>query len=97
MLLNLGSYWLVGFPVAWGLGVALDRGPLGVWVGLVVGLTLCALLLLARYACVSTRRTGEASLCSNVAGNPAARRRSERDHAEVLDSATSRVVEAGTQ
>ena len=42
MLLTLLAYWVIGFPLAYGLGVALGRGP--VWVGLIAGLTVCALL-----------------------------------------------------
>ena len=97
MLLNLGSYWLVGFPVAWVLGVVFDRGPLGIWLGLVAGLTLCALLLLARYACISTQRAGGASICARTGRNPAAGRRSERNRAGALEPAARRVLEAGSQ
>ncbi len=54
-LMNLFSYWAVGFPLAWGLGIALDLGPQSVWFGLVVGLTVCALLLNARWWVISRR------------------------------------------
>jgi len=55
MLLNFASYWLIGFPVAWWLGVVADRGPTGVWIGLVVGLSVCATLLMLRYVRTSAR------------------------------------------
>ncbi len=55
MLLCVFSYWGVGFPLAYGLGVAQQRGPVYVWVGLIAGLTVCALLLCVRYAWLSGR------------------------------------------
>jgi MATE family multidrug resistance protein len=55
MLLNLFSYWGIGFPLAYGLGVARGLGPVYVWVGLIAGLTVCALLLNVRYAVISRR------------------------------------------
>lgn len=96
MLLNLGSYWLVGFPVAWWLGVAAGRGPLGIWVGLIAGLTLCAALLLLRYACVSAVRAGRSSFCERFPGNSARRRRSEAVRAPLAEQA-GRVMELGAQ
>ena len=55
MLLCVFSYWGVGFPLAYGLGVVQQRGPAYVWVGLIAGLTVCALLLSVRYAWLSGR------------------------------------------
>ena len=43
------SYWVVGMPVAWGLAFPLGFGPAGLWLGLCVGLTVAAALLLARF------------------------------------------------
>ena len=55
MALCLFSYWVVGFPMAYVLGVQRGLGPAYVWVGLIAGLSVCALLLLARYRYVSRR------------------------------------------
>lgn len=55
MLLSLLAYWGVGFPLAYGLGVVAGLGPRFVWVGLIAGLTVCALLLNLRYYWVSGR------------------------------------------
>lgn len=55
MVLNVVAYWLVGFPVAWWLGVKAGYGPHGIWTGLIVGLVACALLLGLRYRFVSER------------------------------------------
>lgn len=49
MLICVFSYWLVGFPLAYVLGVSRMLGPVYVWLGLIVGLTVCALLLVTRY------------------------------------------------
>ena len=49
MALNVVAYWLVGFPLAWGLGVAAGHGAPGVWIGLIVALFACAALLSVRY------------------------------------------------
>lgn len=55
MLLNLFAYWGIGFPLAYGLGVVQGLGPVYVWVGLIAGLTVCALLLNLRFAILSGR------------------------------------------
>lgn len=55
MLLSLFAYWGVGFPLAYGMGIALGGGPVQVWVGLIAGLSVCALLLSVRYAWISGR------------------------------------------
>jgi MATE family multidrug resistance protein len=61
MLLNLLAYWGVGFPLAYGLGVVADLGPKSVWVGLIAGLTVCALLLNVRYYWISGRAVRQAA------------------------------------
>ncbi len=43
------SYWVVGMPVAWALAFPLGVGAAGLWLGLCVGLTLAAILLMARF------------------------------------------------
>jgi MATE family multidrug resistance protein len=49
MLLCVFSYWVVGFPLAYFLGIERRLGPIYVWLGLIAGLTVCSLLLLTRY------------------------------------------------
>jgi multidrug resistance protein, MATE family len=53
LVLCLFAYWVVGFPMAWGLGIHAGLGPEYVWVGLIGGLAVCAVLLLWRYARIS--------------------------------------------
>jgi multidrug resistance protein, MATE family len=48
MLLHIAGFWLVGLPVSLFAGFALDRGPVGLWWGLAVGLGVVASLLLWR-------------------------------------------------
>ncbi len=55
MLLNFAGYWLLGFPLAYYLGVVLEQGPKSVWLGLVAGLTATAILLNGRFLLVSGR------------------------------------------
>ena len=43
------SYWVVGMPVAWALAFPLGVGPAGLWLGLCVGLTVAAILLMRRF------------------------------------------------
>jgi MATE family multidrug resistance protein len=64
MLLNLTAYWAIGFPLAYGLGVAQGLGPTYVWVGLIAGLTASAALLGTRFHLLSSRvvRTGRPAM-----------------------------------
>jgi len=48
MLVAMVGFWLVGLPVSWALGVRTHLGPRGLWWGLVAGLAVVALVLLAR-------------------------------------------------
>jgi MATE family multidrug resistance protein len=54
MTLAIVSYWLVGFSLAYVLGVQQHRGPVFVWVGLIAGLTMSAILLTVRYWWISS-------------------------------------------
>ena len=55
MFISGGAYWLVGVPASWWLGMYLERGPLGLWLGLILGLTVSATLLGARFLLKSGR------------------------------------------
>ncbi len=47
------SYWVIGIPSSLVFGFALNWGPVGVWVGLVVGLACAAVTLMWRFWRVS--------------------------------------------
>jgi MATE family multidrug resistance protein len=49
MLLVFISYWMVGFPVCWFLGKESAYGSFGIWIGLLAGLTIAAILLYIRF------------------------------------------------
>lgn len=44
MIVNFISYWLIGFPVGYYLGIISDFGPEGLWIGLISGLSVAAVL-----------------------------------------------------
>lgn len=50
MIVAFVGYWLVGLPVAWGLGFGLGWGGQGVWLGLAAGLAFVAAVLVTRFA-----------------------------------------------
>jgi MATE family multidrug resistance protein len=61
MFISGGAYWLVGVPTSWWLGIYLERGPFGLWLGLIFGLTVGATLLGGRFVLKSghlARRQG---------------------------------------
>jgi MATE family multidrug resistance protein len=49
MVLAALAYWGIGMPVGAGLGLWLGWGPKGMWIGLICGLTVAALLLCSRF------------------------------------------------
>lgn len=49
MMFAAASYWLVGMPAGWLLGITLGFGAVGVWFGLVAGLGTAAVLLGTRF------------------------------------------------
>lgn len=52
-LITFVAYWVIGLPVAYGLGLALGFGVLGIWYGLTLGLLTSSVLLYLRYRKVS--------------------------------------------
>ena len=55
MLLAAFAYWGVGMPLGAGLGLGLGWGPQGMWMGLIAGLTVAAVLLSTRFLRSSRR------------------------------------------
>ena len=49
------SYGAIGFPVSYYLGLKTEWGASGIWIGLLTGLTLSALLLLLRFQYLSQK------------------------------------------
>jgi MATE family multidrug resistance protein len=55
MLFIFIAYWVVGFPVSWFLGKADVYGSIGIWIGLLSGLTVAAILLYIRFNYLTKR------------------------------------------
>ena len=49
MYLTFISYWIIGFPISFYLGLHTDLKAVGVWIGLLAGLTAAAILLYIRF------------------------------------------------
>ena len=56
LLINILGFWLIGAPLSAWLGFRTGAGPQGLWWGLVAGLVIVSILLVAR---VRTQLTGE--------------------------------------
>jgi MATE family multidrug resistance protein len=50
MYITFVAYWIIGFPVSFYLGKYTDLKAVGVWIGLLAGLTAAALFLYIRFA-----------------------------------------------
>src|SRR5690554_2849025 len=48
-IITFFSYWIIGFPICVYLGLYTDLGAVGVWIGLLVGLTVAGILLYMRF------------------------------------------------
>ncbi|XOD67810.1 MAG: MATE family efflux transporter [Flavobacteriales bacterium Tduv] len=49
MWISFFSYWVVAVPLGWFCAVPMEMNALGIWIGLGLGLTISAVLLLLRY------------------------------------------------
>ena len=49
MYMTFVAYWVLGFPISFYLGIYTDLGAVGVWIGLLVGLTAAAIFLYIRF------------------------------------------------
>ena len=49
------SYWIIGLPLGYWLGFHTGMGPVGIWTGLLIGLTLTASAMLWRFNYMSRR------------------------------------------
>lgn len=49
MYITFVAYWIVGFPISYYLGKHTELGAIGIWVGLLAGLTTAALFLYIRF------------------------------------------------
>lgn len=49
------AYWVVGFPVMYYLGLFTEYGSMGIWIGLLAGLTVSGVLLFIRFQLLSKK------------------------------------------
>jgi len=54
-IITLIAYWVVGLPTAYWLAFPMDLGPHGIWYGLLLSLTIAAVLLFARFHYLSKK------------------------------------------
>jgi multidrug resistance protein, MATE family len=54
-IITLIAYWILGLPIGYLLAFKLGYGAHGIWIGLLTGLTVAAILLSARFNVVSKR------------------------------------------
>ena len=55
MMINVVSYWFIGLSLGYYLTFAGGMGPAGMWIGLIAGLTVGAVLLTVRFFLLSAR------------------------------------------
>jgi MATE family multidrug resistance protein len=55
MLITFVAYWGLGLPLGLVLGIYLDGGPQALWIGLIVGLAVAAVLLNMRFVLLTRR------------------------------------------
>ena len=54
-LISFIAYWVIGIPIGWLLSFYFDIGPQGLWIGLVTGFTIAAILLQWRFRYIINR------------------------------------------
>ena len=55
MAITFAAYWLVGFPISYYLGLHTELKSVGIWIGLLLGLSVSALLLYLRFNVLTKR------------------------------------------
>ena len=59
MVITAVAYWLVGLPLGIGLAFRFELGARGMWMGMIAGLTVAAILLASRYLAIARTLPGE--------------------------------------
>lgn len=55
MFITFIAYWIISFPVSYLLGLHTNLGTMGIWIGLLFGLTVAAVWLLLRFNAISKK------------------------------------------
>ncbi|HMA99164.1 MAG TPA: MATE family efflux transporter, partial [Wenzhouxiangella sp.] len=56
MLYSVFAYWMIGMSVGWWLTFRAEWGPAGMWVGILTGLSVAAVMLTGRFWRLSRQR-----------------------------------------
>ena len=56
-IITLIAYWGLAIPASYLLGFGLDFGPVGVWYGLLIGLTVAAVSLYLRFRSLAHKKS----------------------------------------
>jgi MATE family multidrug resistance protein len=67
MFITAAAYWGVGMPIGWFLAFRMRLAAPGMWIGLIAGLTLAALLLFARFEALSRWRRAASPSATRLA------------------------------
>lgn len=59
MYITFFAYWIIGFPISFYLGIYTELKAVGVWIGLLAGLTAAAVFLYLRFEKLTKRRVVE--------------------------------------
>ncbi len=57
LYVTIFSYWIIGIPAGFILGFSLKLGVVGIWIGLLIGLSLAAVLFVFRFLKLSTQKS----------------------------------------
>ena len=57
MIFNFISYWLIGFTIGYYLGINSGMGPRGLWIGLISGLSVAAVLHNTRFHLLTRKKS----------------------------------------
>ncbi|MGB6054162.1 MAG: MATE family efflux transporter [Burkholderiaceae bacterium] len=72
MAITLFAYWMVGMPLGWWLAFRQDLGARGMWMGLIAGLSVAALLLFSRFWRSARRERWRRAATNAITAPPAA-------------------------
>ncbi|WP_266172123.1 MATE family efflux transporter [Dyella subtropica] len=70
MALTLFAYWVIGMPVGWWLAFRQGMGARGMWMGLIAGLSVAAVLLFVRFWRSSLRERWRRGASTNTSTSP---------------------------
>ena len=57
-LVTFVAYWIIAIPLCYFLGVTKNHGPIGIWIGLMIGLWIAAIFHLLRFSYITKKIIG---------------------------------------